>query len=147
MAELHIDSDWKKQAQEEKKRLAEEEAKRKAAQPAAAVPSAGASSAGGPAPRGAAGRGAAREMPPASFETLIQSIVTQALYYLGDIASRGGEPVLNLDLARHQVDTLAVIEEKTRGNLSPEEKKNLDAALYEVRMRFVAVATQFATYP
>mgnify|MGYP000939468866 CR=1 FL=1 len=146
MAELHIDTDWKKQAQEEKRRLAEAEARekqQKAAQAAAATPpgvtggAAAAVGAPGVAPEGG------RQLPPASFATLVQSIVTQVLFYLGDLATRGGEPMLNLDLAKHHVDMLGVIEEKTRGNLTEEEKRLLDAALYEVRMRYVSVASQF----
>lgn len=143
MAELHIDQDWKKQAQEEKRRLAEEEAKRKAAsQPAEGVagrigPGAGAASAS------PAGGRAQREMPPASFATLVQSLMTQVLFYLGDLAPRGGEPTVNLDMAKHNIDTLSMLEEKTQGNLTDEEKKLLDAALYETRMRYVSVASQY----
>lgn len=138
---LQIDTDWKKQAQEEKRRLAEAEAKRREAESSAAAPAAA------PAPEGAAPAGSQqtrqREMPPASFATLVQSTVTQALFYLGDLSNRGGEPMLNLDLAKHHVDILGVIEEKTRGNLTDEEKQLLDAALYETRMRYVSVASQF----
>ncbi len=141
---LQIDTDWKKQAQEEKRRLAEEEARRRQAEAATASgptaqPSAG--SAAGPAAPDAARQ--SRELPPASFATLVQSIVTQALFYLGDLSTRGGEPMLNLDMAKHHVDTLGVLEEKTRGNLTEEEKRLLDAALYETRMRYVSVASQF----
>jgi len=148
---LHIDTDWKKQAQEEKRKLAEQEKQRaaSAASPAgaAAPPGAGAGAIpGGPAGgAGAAtrpGRGA-RELPPPSFSSLVQSIVTQVLYYLGDLSPRGGEPVLNLDMAKHQIDTLGMLEEKTKNNLDEEEKRMLDAALYEARMRYVAVASQF----
>jgi hypothetical protein len=45
-------------------------------------------------------------------------------------------------MAKHHIDSLAVLEEKTKGNLSEEEKKMLDAALYETRMRFVSIAQQ-----
>jgi hypothetical protein len=69
--------------------------------------------------------------------------MTQVLFYLGDIAPRGAEPNVNLDLAKHHVDTLTMLEEKTKGNLTDEEKRTLDAALYETRMRFVAVAQQY----
>ena len=127
---IHIDTDWKRQAQEEKKRLVEEEA-RKARESAAAAPSAAAPGR----PRG--------ELPPASFPTLVQSILTQVLYYLGDLTARGAEPNVNLDMAKHQIDILGVLEEKTRGNLTPEEKSLLDTALYETRMRYVSVASQF----
>ena len=146
---LHIDTDWKKQAQEEKRKLAEQEKQRQqaSAAPAPAAPPPGAPT--GAAPQSAraasAARGGARELPPPSFATLVQSIVTQILYYLGDLSARGGEPSLNLDMAKHQIDTLGVIEEKSKGNLTEEEQHLLDAALYETRMRYVAVASQMVS--
>jgi hypothetical protein len=127
---LQIDSDWKKQAQEEKRKLAEQQKQ----PPAAPTAPATATSRD---PR------ATRQLPPASFATLVQSIVTQALFYLGDLAVRGGEPVVNLDMAKHHIDALAILEEKTANNLSPEEKQILDSALYEARMRYVSVASQY----
>ncbi len=137
---LQIDTDWKKQAQDEKRRLAEQQKQREAAPGApAAAPGAPAATPGAPA---AAGRGQ-RELPPASFATLVQSMVTQAMFYLGELAPRGGEPVVNLDMAKHHIDTLAVIEEKTANNLTPDEKRLLDSALYEARMRYVSVASQY----
>ena len=161
---LHIDTDWKKQAQEEKRRLAEaEKAKAESSSSAAGATSAasdarptngGATTVGGATTGAAASaasataragaRGAtARELPPPSFATLVQSIVTQALFYLGDLAPRGSEPVLNLDMAKHQIDLLGILEEKTANNLTPEEKRLLDAALYESRMRYISTASQF----
>jgi hypothetical protein len=130
---IQIDTDWKKQAQEEKRRLAEQQ---KQSQPAAAAPAT---------PSAATPRDprTAREIPPASFATLVQSLVTQALFYLGDLSVRGGEPVINLDMAKHHIDSLNVLEEKTANNLSPEEKQLLDSALYEARMRYVSVASQY----
>jgi hypothetical protein len=160
---LHIDTDWKKQAQEEKRRLAEQAEKARGTPPAGAPPGSAAAPAGAGAaaataaptdPRGAA-QGAAtgarpsarggqqRELPPATFATLIQTLVTQSLFYLGDLSPRGGEPMLNLDMAKHNIDLLGVLEEKTKGNLAPEEQRLLDAALYETRMRYISVASQF----
>jgi hypothetical protein len=137
---LHIDTDWKRQAQEEKKRLADEEA-RKAREPAAAPvspamppPTPGAPRAATP-PRG--------EMPQANFTELVQTLLTQILFYLGDLTTRDAEPSVNLDMAKHQIDVLAVLEEKTRGNLSDDEKRILDTALYETRMRYVSVASRY----
>ena len=128
---LQIDTDWKKQAQAEKRRLAEELKEKQAAPTPAAAP----------AERSA--ERAERKLPPASFDSLLRSVVTQALYYLGDLASPGGEPAVNLDLAKHHLDTLAVLEGKTHGNLDGQEKQTLDESLYEVRMRFVAVASRY----
>jgi hypothetical protein len=158
---LHIDTDWKKQAQEEKRRLAEQAEKAKGAAPpptgagapagtGAAAATAAPSDPRGATPSAATGarpstRGGAqqRELPPASFATLVQTLVTQALFYLGDLSPRGGEPMLNLDMAKHNIDLLGVLEEKTRNNLAPEEQRLLDAALYESRMRYISVASQF----
>ena len=153
---LHIDDDWKKQAQEEKRRLAEQQ--QKAAAPAAprvppagmgvvpgatapADPRAGAPGAA-PSPPASRSRGA-RQLPEASFATIVQSFLTQSLFYLGELSPYGGEPTLNLDMARHQIDQLTVLEQKTANNLAEDEKRLLDAALYDVRTRFVSVASQF----
>ncbi len=50
---------------------------------------------------------------------------------------------MNLDMAKYQIDLLGVLEEKTRGNLTADEQRIFDAALYEVRMRFVSVSSQY----
>ena len=84
-----------------------------------------------------------REPPPASFPTLVQSLLTQALLYLGDLAVAGGEPMVDLDRAKHQLDTLSMLEEKTANNLTDDERRALDTALYETRTRFVSVASQY----
>jgi hypothetical protein len=164
---LQIDTDWKRQAQEEKKRLAEQQREREqqraqAANAGAAAPvgapvvgdltgvapgsvaaaATGAAATGAaPAPgRPADGRGR-RELPPASFATLVQSLMTQALLYLGEVPTASG-PVLNLDMAKHQMDLLTLLEDKTRNNLTEEEQRLLDTVLYQLRMRFVDVASQ-----
>ena len=137
---LQIDTDWKKQAQQEKKRLAE-----KAAEPVkAAETPAPATRSGAQASRGKeSGSGRKRDLPPANIGTLAQSLMTQTLYYLGDIAYQGGDPVANLDMAKHNIDLLAVLEEKAGPQLTPDEQKSLDMALHETRSRFVSVASQF----
>ncbi len=137
---LHIDTDWKKQAQEEKKRLTEQQQKQPPAPPAARTTPAEPT---GAMPRAGAGRGE-RELPPATITTLVQSIVTQVLFYLGELSARGAEPSVNLDMAKHNIDILSVLEEKTRGNLTEDEQRLLDNALYETRMRYVGVAQQMA---
>lgn len=135
---LQIDTDWKKQAQEEKRRLAEQQQK----PPTSAGPATSATAAAATGVAPSARERGQRELPPASFATLVQSTVTQALFYLGDLSVRGSEPVVNLDMAKHHIDTLAILEEKTVNNLNEDEKRILDSALYEVRMRFVSVASQ-----
>lgn len=140
---LQVDSDWKKQAQEEKRKLAEKAQQEKAA---AAAPAAAASSpAGGGTAAAAGGRRAKgeREIPEAVFGTLVQQMMTQALFYLGELAYRGSQPMLDLDMARYQHDLLTMLEQKTANNLSEEEKKAMDTALHEVRTRFIRVATEY----
>ena len=150
MPSLHIDTDWKKQAQEEKRKLAEQEGKVAAAKSAppspvpAAAPSASAPASVGPShspattrqPRGR------QEIPAASFATLVETMMTQALYALMEVQSRGGDPVTGLDLAKHHIDTLAVLDEKCKGNLTSDEQKLLDSSLYQVRMQYVQVASR-----
>jgi hypothetical protein len=136
---LHIDTDWKKQAQEEKRKMAEQAAKTKEpAVPAASAPASGAAVA---VPAGGRRR-ASRELPPPGIAALIQSLMTQILYYLGDLPSAGGQTIMDVDMAKHQLDTLSILEEKTKNNLTEEEKGLLDAALYETRSRFINVASQ-----
>ena len=87
------------------------------------------------------GRG---ELPPADFASLVSSVATQALMALGGMEDRRTKKrVVDLDLAKHHVDTLAMLEAKTRGNLTDDEKKMLDQALYETRMQYVQFAQQF----
>src|SRR6476619_4222504 len=98
---LHIDTDWKKQAQEEKRKLAEEAEKKKEQERASAPaggPAPSATASAGPGPSAPRGRGGA--LPPASFGALVQSLVTQVLFYLGDVTPRGVEPQINLDMAK-----------------------------------------------
>lgn len=139
---LHIDTDWKKQAQEEKRKLAEKAQQEASAKPQAAAPSA-ATTPGAPGARSRRGARGERELPPASIGTLAQSLMTQALYYLQDIAYQGGDPVQNLDMAKHNIDTLVVLDEKTEGKLTPDERQALDLALHQSSSRFVSIASQF----
>jgi hypothetical protein len=134
---LHIDTDWKKQAQEEKRKLAEQQEQQRAAQRAPAATGAAAPASGRP------GRTPAREARLPSFDGIVQSLVTQALLYLGELAPQGSEPMLNLDMAKYHVDLLGILEDRTKNNLTAEEQHLLDAALYELRTRFINVASQF----
>jgi hypothetical protein len=141
---LHIDTDWKKQAQAEKRKLAEQQAAAAAAKPPAVLPTSASPAAAAIAPKagGSAGRRGRREVPVPGFASLVQSVMRQVLYYLGEIAAAGGQPMMDLDLAKHHLDTLAMLEEKTKNNLTAEEQGMLDAALYETRSRFISVASQ-----
>ncbi len=70
-----------------------------------------------------------------SFSTHVVSLNAMALMHLGHI-QEAGVPV-DRDAARHVIDTLAMLKEKTQGNLAPEETRLLDSVLYDLRMKFV----------
>jgi Domain of unknown function (DUF1844) len=78
-------------------------------------------------------------LPPASFEFLALSIRTQAELQLGLIhfGPESERPKPDLGLARHSIDLLAVLQEKTKGNLTLEEQRLLENSLTELRFRFV----------
>jgi hypothetical protein len=79
-------------------------------------------------------------LPPASFQFLLESIMIQTQMQLG-ILNIGdhGEQEPNLPIARHSIDLLAILQEKTRGNLTTEENRMLENGLTELRFRFMQV--------
>jgi hypothetical protein len=78
---------------------------------------------------------------PADFLNLVVSMSHSALHYLGDAPDPvTGARDKQLPLARHSIDLLAMLQDKTRGNLSGEEERVLSQAIYDLRMRFVEVA-------
>ncbi len=82
-------------------------------------------------------------MPAVSFISFILSLNTTALFHLGQIAHpETGQKVLDLELARHAIDTLAMLEEKTKGNLDKEEQELIRRVLYELKMRFIKVKNE-----
>lgn len=82
-------------------------------------------------------------MPEVTFEAFIMSLNTSVLYHLGEIADPlTGKREKNLDLARHGIDTLALMEQKTQGNLSDDEAKMLKDLLYDAKLKFVQAAKQ-----
>jgi hypothetical protein len=80
-------------------------------------------------------------LPPASFEFLTLSLRTQAEVQLGLLHFGPPEekPEPDFDLARHSIDLMAVLQEKTRGNLSIEEQRMLENSLTELRFRYIQV--------
>src|SRR5262245_28940530 len=84
-------------------------------------------------------------LPPASFPFLILSLRAQAEMQLGLMAfSEEEKPEPNLPLARHTIDMMAVLQEKTKGNLTLEEQRLLENSLTELRFRFVQVSEETA---
>jgi hypothetical protein len=78
-------------------------------------------------------------LPPPTFEFLVFSLKTQAELRLGLLAYGEKPDAPDLPAARHAIDLLGMIFEKTRGNLSLEEQRLIENALTELRFRFVQV--------
>ena len=128
-----IDDDWKTQAQSEKENLSHQ-ADQAADQVEAGEQPAG-EQPGGEQP------GEERQLPPASFSTMVGSLVTQIMMALaGHEDPKTKKRFVDLDWAKHQIDVLVVLQEKTAGNLTDDEKKLLDRAIYESRMQYVQIA-------
>ena len=77
-----------------------------------------------------------------NFASFVLSLVHTAAVHFGDVPdpNTGEQHAPNLPLAQQMIDILAMLEEKTRGNLSAEERQLIDQVLYELRMRFVEVS-------
>lgn len=76
--------------------------------------------------------------PPATFDVLISMLFTQAMATLGHLPNPAtGKPEVNKPYAKHYIDTLEMLSEKTKGNLTDEESKNLADALHAMRMAYV----------
>ncbi len=110
---LIVDEDWKSEANREKERLAkkqEESAKAKAEEASK----------------------------PLEFSDVVRMMASQAAMYLGIIPEpQSQQRILAPDLARTHIDILAVLEEKTKGNLSDEESEELSQTVRELRAIFV----------
>jgi uncharacterized protein DUF1844 len=78
-------------------------------------------------------------LPPASFDFLVLSLRTQAELQMGMLhfGPEGEKPETDLDLAKHSIDLMGVLQEKTKGNLSLEEQRLLENSLTELRFRYV----------
>ena len=106
---LQIDDDWKNQAAEEKEQLAREVED--------------------PSPR---------SLPQADFTGLVNLLAMQVVVGLGGMAGHDGRRIPpNLELAKHHIDLLDVLDGKTKGHLEPDEKKLLDTTLHQLRMAYV----------
>ncbi|MEM9752064.1 MAG: DUF1844 domain-containing protein [Planctomycetota bacterium] len=128
--QIQIDDDWKAQAQREKEAAAKKSA---AAQPAPA--------ASGSAPtQAASGQARSRELPPASFATLVNQLASQAMLYLGVSPDPRGQQYVSPEMARHQIDLLGVLQDKTEGRLDDEDASLIAATLYELREAYLSVS-------
>ena len=82
--------------------------------------------------------------PNINFASFVLSLAATAAVHFGDRAEPGSDAPGPLDLvaAGQMIDILALLEEKTRGNLTADEQQLLDAVLYELRLRFVEAQAQ-----
>lgn len=88
-------------------------------------------------------RAAQTGFPPvqATFATLITELAMQATLFLGEIPDpETNEPIEDLNRAKYLIDELGVLEQKTAGNLTPDEERALKSVLYELRMKYVKKA-------
>ncbi|MGA7699396.1 MAG: DUF1844 domain-containing protein [Thermoguttaceae bacterium] len=120
---LVIDEDWKSQVQAEKDAARQAEPPQKSAEPPAGTPT-----------------GRHLPLPPADLLFLIGTLYIQGAMALGLLPNPVTKKAeVQLDQAKHSIDLLAVLQQKTEGNRTPQESEELEAALHELRMEYVAV--------
>ena len=114
-----VDEDWKIKAQKEKegaaKKIEEEKLEKQGSQQ--------------------------NQLPRGDFSSIVSMLATQSMFAMGLIKqNETDEPKVDLELARFNIDLLSSLEEKTKGNLTKEEGKMLEAALGQLRMAFVQIS-------
>jgi hypothetical protein len=92
-------------------------------------------------PKTVAGAAPGERLPPLDFSTFVLSLGSSALMHMGDLENPGtGAATKNLPMAKHSIDILSMLEEKTKGNLSTTESQLLENLLYDLRLRYVTAA-------
>ena len=122
---VHVDEDWKSQVEAEKEALHHEQ---QAASPQTESP---------------AGESEDNiHLPPPSLTFVVSSFYLQVMMSLGMLPAPGSDrPEVRLDAAKHAIDTIQMLYEKTEGNRTAEESDEIDRILHECRMAFVQVQT------
>ena len=82
-----------------------------------------------------------------TFERFLASLYMTSMMHLGLMRQQGGQPQVDIIAARQTIDTLSLIAEKTKGNLTPVEENFLQNSLYELRMAYVEVTNALARPP
>ena len=119
-----VDEEWKKQVQQEKRHLAEQD-RAAQTQRRRAGPQAGPA---GPPPK-------------PSFAQFISGLATQVLISLGEVENpMTGRREADLIQAQHTIDLLQLLQEKTKGNLTPQEENFVTNVLHDLRLRYVRAA-------
>ena len=92
-------------------------------------------------PDQAASAHAASPLPEVSFSTFIVSLASSALVQLGEVPDpASGARSLDLPVARHSIDVLEMLRQKTVGNLNADESQLLESLIYELRLKYVLKA-------
>lgn len=77
-------------------------------------------------------------MPDVTFTTFFMALNSSVLYHLGELSDpETGKQHKDMLLAKHTIDTMAMLQAKTRGNLTPEETELVETSIYDLKMRFV----------
>ena len=119
--EILIDEDWKSKVE------AEKEAARKGQELPECPEAVGASERVGP-------------LPPPNLTFLASSLYLQGMVAMGLLPSPGSDkPEVHLEQAKHAIDTLQMLQEKTEGNRTPEETNEIDTMVHELRLSYIAV--------
>ena len=82
-----------------------------------------------------------------TFERFLASLYMTAMLQLGLMRQQGGQPQVDIIGARQTIDTLSLLAEKTKGNLTAPEQNFLQNSLYELRMAYVEVTNALARPP
>jgi hypothetical protein len=136
---LIIDEDWKSQVQAEKEAAAKTPPEGSVAS-AANTAASPASEAGKPSPD--AQNIADIPMPAASLELLVTTLASEALVALGQIPHPAtGQAHIHRGQAQYLIDTIDVLREKTKGNLTTDEEQMLESILHQLRMIFIQTAS------
>jgi len=82
------------------------------------------------------------QLPEVNFATFVFSLSSSAILHFGEIPDPAtGDKNTNLPMAKHTIDILGMLEEKTEGNLTEDESQLLRNILYDLRMRYVKATT------
>jgi hypothetical protein len=115
---LIIDEDWKTQVEAEKRAAESQRQRANAAESSPAQDP---------------------QLPPASFELLVTTLATEAIASLGQVPHPATGQLHNQPQhAKYVIDTIDVLRQKTRGNLTPDEQQMIDGVLHQLRMAFVS---------
>lgn len=126
--QIFVDEDWKSQVEAERKAAAQRQSTGEDRTEAATTAAATAKSDASDAP----------PLPPATLSFLVTTLATQAMVSLGQVPNPfSGKVEIRLPEARHFIDTLTMLEEKTAGNRTPEESALLRGALHQLRLAYI----------